>query len=63
MTAGKNLCKVKKAAELTGASERFFRQLLQEGVLTTYKIRRSTFMDMEEFNSMAVQIKKQKIEA
>lgn len=62
MTAAKDLRTKKKVAEITGISIRFLEDLLSEGRLTTYKINSVTLIDMEEFYSIAIQIKKQKHE-
>lgn len=57
----KNLRTIKKAAEITGASERFLVQLIQEGKLTRHKINTATFISMDEFESIA-KAEKKKIE-
>lgn len=61
MTTEKALRTIRKAAEITGASERFFNQLLEEGKLTRYKINTATYISLIEFESIAIAIKKQKI--
>lgn len=50
---------VKKASEEIGASERFFRQLMEEGRLTRYKIHRATYVSLAEFEKIATPIRKQ----
>jgi hypothetical protein len=57
----KQLRTVKKASAETGASQDFLRHLLMDGTLTTYKIKSATYISMEEFESIAIPIKKQKI--
>jgi hypothetical protein len=59
----KELRTIKKAAEVTGASERFLVQLLEEGKLTRYKINTATYISLIEFESIATPVKKQKISA
>lgn len=56
----KALRTIKKAAEVTGASERFLVQLMEEGKLTRYKINTATYISLVEFESIAVGIKKLK---
>lgn len=51
---------IKKASKATGASERFLKQLVYDGVLTCYKIRSATYINLEEFYSAATPIKKVK---
>lgn len=54
----KELRSVKKAAQLTGASERFLERLLEEGMLTRYKIKSATYISLVEFESIATPVKK-----
>jgi hypothetical protein len=58
----KNLRTIKKAAAEIGASPRFLTQLLEEGKLTRFKINTATYISLEEFESIAIPIKKQKIQ-
>lgn len=59
----KELRTVKKAAEITGASESFLERLLSEGRLTRYKIKSATYISLVEFESIAIAVKKEKIDA
>lgn len=59
----KELKTIKKAAEVTGASEGFLNQLLSEGKLTRYKINSATFISLVEFENIAKPIRKQKIQS
>jgi hypothetical protein len=59
----KNLRTIKKAASETGASVPFLNQLLQEGKLTRFKINTATYISMTEFESIAIPIKKQKLQS
>ena len=54
----KQLKTIKKASEITGASERFLVQLVEEGKLTRYKINSATYISLVEFESIAVPVKK-----
>lgn len=54
----KELRTIKKAAEVTGASERFLQRLLQEGKLTKYQINSAVYVSLIEFESIAKPIKK-----
>lgn len=54
----KELRTVKKAAEVTGASERFLVQLMEEGQLTRYKINTATYISLVELESIAKPVKK-----
>lgn len=56
----KELRSVKKASQLTGASERFLERLLNEGMLTRYKIKSATYISLVEFEQIAVPITKPK---
>lgn len=58
MTTEKALRTIKKAAEVTGASERFLVQLVEEGKLTRYKINTATYISLIEFESIAKPVKK-----
>lgn len=58
----KNLKTIKKAAQETGASTRFLEHLLKEGLLKRHKIKSATFISMTELESIAVEVKKQKVE-
>ena len=49
----KNLVTIKKAHELTGASENFFKQLLREKQLKKYKVNSATYISMAEFEKLA----------
>ena len=49
----KKLVTVKQAHKLTGASESFFRKLLQSKELKTYKIHTSTYLSLVEFEQLA----------
>jgi len=57
----KNLRTIKKACAETGASVAFLNQLLQEGKLTRFKINTATYISLEEFESIAIAVKKQKV--
>ena len=57
----KELRTIKKASEVTGASERFLVQLLEEGKLTRYKINTATYISLIEFESIARPVKKPNI--
>lgn len=61
MTTEKALRTIRKAAEVTGASERFFNQLLEEGKLTRYKINTATYISLVEFESIAKPVKRIKV--
>lgn len=54
----KELRTIKRAAEITGASERFLQRLLQEGKLTKYQINSAVYVSLIEFESIAKPIKK-----
>lgn len=54
----KELRTIKKASEVTGASERFLVQLCEEGKLTRYKINTATYISLIEFESIAKPVKK-----
>lgn len=58
MNEEKALRTIKKAAEVTGASERFLQQLLEEGKLTRYKINTATYISLTEFESIAKPVRK-----
>lgn len=58
----KDLRTIKKACEITGASNSFLWQLIEEGKLTKYKINTATFISLIEFEQIATPIKKQKIQ-
>ena len=49
----KNLVTIKRAAELTGASRQFFKQLLREGKLKRYKVNSATYISLVEFEQLA----------
>jgi hypothetical protein len=49
----KRLRTIKKAAQETGASQSYFKQLLREKKLTRYKINSSTYVSMAEFEAIA----------
>ena len=51
----KQLVTIKKAAELTGASNSFIRQLLSEGKLKRYKVNSATYVSLVEFEQLAEQ--------
>jgi hypothetical protein len=57
----KNLRTIKKASAEIGASTAFLNRLLEEGVLTRFKIKSATYISLTEFESIATPIKKQKI--
>jgi hypothetical protein len=48
-----NLVTVKKANQLTGASPSFFRQLLREKKLTTFRVNSAVYISLQEFESIA----------
>lgn len=54
----KELRTIKKAAEVTGASERFLVQLMEEGKLTRYKINSATYINIVEFYEIAKPVSK-----
>ena len=58
----KNLRTIRKASQEIGASIPFLNQLLQEGVLTRFKIKSATYISLTEFEEIATPIKKQKVE-
>lgn len=60
MTTEKALRTIKKAAEVTGASERFLVQLVEEGKLTRYKINTATYISLVEFENIATPVRKVK---
>lgn len=53
---------INQAAKETGTSPRFINHLLTAGKLTRYKINTATFISMEEFEQIAVPVKKEKIQ-
>lgn len=57
----RNLRTVKKTCEITGASQSFIYQLLQEGQLTMYKINTATYVSLSEFDAIAKPVSKAKI--
>lgn len=50
---GKRLVTIRKAHEITGASQSFFKQLLREKKLTRYKIHSATYVSLVEFEQLA----------
>lgn len=54
----KELRTIKRASEVTGASERFLKHLIAEGRLIKYKINSATFISLIELESIAKPVKK-----
>jgi len=48
-----NLVSIKKASELTGSSQSFFKQLLREKKLIRFKIHSATFVSLSQFEKIA----------
>lgn len=44
---------IKRAAMLTGSSQSFFRKLLQDKKLKTYRIQSAVYVSLEEFEALA----------
>lgn len=58
MTDLKHLRTMKAASRQIGPSISFFKQLVKEGKLKKYRIRRTAYISLLEFESLAIQVDK-----